>query len=666
MRAAFSAYWRRSAVVCGLWCSFIHPAFAGDDVATQLPEISVDAPLLESAPTSFHEIVQPAHETHATTSLPEILARATGVHVKQLGSQGQFASISIRGSSAEQVAVYVDGARLNLGGTGVVDLSTIPLHSIESIEIIRGGGAAQFGDNAVGGVVNITTKSADHDGQSLEANLSGGSFFTAAANASYARSSSGHRVLASVGHFSSRGNYAFTPAATTLAGTVVPGSSGGFTRDHNRSLNESLLTKYDGPIGERSHVTVANDFFFADRDIPGLEMETTQLAPTNPLEAGERGVRDTTHVDWHVRDLAGKSGWELTAGLHNIFEWWHFQDASPALGPAIDRATTSDAVNPYLLITNDSRNRSGHHQLTVRSDYTRDMFADRARNSTTVGSGARARDTFALLAQDEWRVWQDRVAFTPAVRLAHATHFGFDPNARLGVSARVWKSLTLKSNIETARRIPTFLELYYPDEGFIRGNPNLDRERAWHWDVGAGWNDAHYRAEAAYFQQTISNSILFVPISATTIAPINTFRVLTHGVEFAASAAPWEWLRVSGNYTWLAAHFASTGRQLAGRPRQQANARVELSHALPLHLRGQIFAETQWVSAVPVNVDNTVWLSARSTVDCGSKVVWRTHTGAEYSATLSATNITNVQIYDARGFPLPRRALYFSLSGRWG
>ena len=69
-----------------------------------------------------------------------------------MGGLGQFSTVSIRGSSAEQVLVLLDGVRLNTGGGGSVDFSTIPLDSIERIEVIRGGGTTLYGSDAIGGV----------------------------------------------------------------------------------------------------------------------------------------------------------------------------------------------------------------------------------------------------------------------------------------------------------------------------------------------------------------------------------------------------------------------------------------------------------------------------------------------------------------------------------
>ena len=76
------------------------------------------------------------------TTLPDVLAEATGVHVKRLGGLGAFSTISLRGSSADQVEVYLDGVScLNAAFGGGVDLGNLPLAHVGQIEVYRGAGA---------------------------------------------------------------------------------------------------------------------------------------------------------------------------------------------------------------------------------------------------------------------------------------------------------------------------------------------------------------------------------------------------------------------------------------------------------------------------------------------------------------------------------------------
>ncbi len=95
------------------------------------------------------------------TNLPDVLSTRAGVDVRQLGgAMGRDATVDIRGfgsTATSNTLIMVDGLRLNPVDLGAIIWSSIPLESVERIEIIRGSGAVLYGDGATGGVINIIT-----------------------------------------------------------------------------------------------------------------------------------------------------------------------------------------------------------------------------------------------------------------------------------------------------------------------------------------------------------------------------------------------------------------------------------------------------------------------------------------------------------------------------
>ena len=96
--------------------------------------------------------------------LPEIIAQQTGIQIQHIGAgvNGARDVVDMRGfgaSATSNVLVLVNGRRFNDFDLQGFDFSSIPLNSIERIEITRGNsGAVLYGDGAVGGVINIVTK----------------------------------------------------------------------------------------------------------------------------------------------------------------------------------------------------------------------------------------------------------------------------------------------------------------------------------------------------------------------------------------------------------------------------------------------------------------------------------------------------------------------------
>lgn len=95
------------------------------------------------------------------TNLPDVLSTRAGVDVRQLGgAMGRDATVDIRGfgsTATSNTLILVDGLRLNPVDLGAIIWSSIPLESVERIEIIRGSGSVLYGDGATGGVINIIT-----------------------------------------------------------------------------------------------------------------------------------------------------------------------------------------------------------------------------------------------------------------------------------------------------------------------------------------------------------------------------------------------------------------------------------------------------------------------------------------------------------------------------
>ncbi|WP_445945981.1 TonB-dependent receptor [Shewanella sp.] len=116
-------------------------------------------------------------EASGATNLVQLLRGRSGIQVSDSNSGAVFA---MRGFSGEQAGqntlVLIDGRRLNNIDLAAPNLDAIALNQIERIEILSGSAGVLYGDQAVGGVINIITKSSEHAQAGLQ--VSAGSFDT--------------------------------------------------------------------------------------------------------------------------------------------------------------------------------------------------------------------------------------------------------------------------------------------------------------------------------------------------------------------------------------------------------------------------------------------------------------------------------------------------------
>ncbi|MCI0433207.1 MAG: TonB-dependent receptor [Gemmatimonadetes bacterium] len=132
------------------------------------------------------------------------------------------------GGEAEYALLVLDGQPLNHLESGRIDWDLIPLSSIESIEIVRGGMSGAWGDAAIGGVIHVRTRSSGALG--ANASLSGGAHGTLRASGSYRGAVDGRSVML-FGHatrtdgFREHGRRAAAAVhiATRVAGTASRG-----------------------------------------------------------------------------------------------------------------------------------------------------------------------------------------------------------------------------------------------------------------------------------------------------------------------------------------------------------------------------------------------------------------------------------------------------------
>lgn len=113
-------------------------------------------------------VIRPDDYKGEQKTLPDLMRKVPGVHVREVNGKGQYTTVTVRGSTAAQVGVFIDGVLSNLGGDSAVDLSTIPVANVERIEVYRGYIPARFAGTFIGGVINIVTKKPEKADVSVE------------------------------------------------------------------------------------------------------------------------------------------------------------------------------------------------------------------------------------------------------------------------------------------------------------------------------------------------------------------------------------------------------------------------------------------------------------------------------------------------------------------
>ncbi|HUD27065.1 MAG TPA: TonB-dependent receptor [Burkholderiaceae bacterium] len=275
------------------------------------------------------------------TNVPDLLKAAAGIEVRPLyGAMGIDATIDLRGfgdTAGSNTLVLLDGQRLNPIDAGSISWSTIPMASIQRIEIIRGAGTVLYGDRASGGIINIVT---DHSGQSAASLEAIGGSYGYRGGDGHAAGSMGDTYLNLTAHYADTDGWRRNSRADqqTAGGRVGHSVSGGeiysdFSayKDSN-GLPGSLLSNDYNTDPRRARTPFDSQQRDGYRIRPGASLKVSQsltfdgeigiehenyssdnVSFASVFDRQRTSVSATPRVRW-VQDLGGRRN-ETVAGL---------------------------------------------------------------------------------------------------------------------------------------------------------------------------------------------------------------------------------------------------------------------------------------------------------------------------------------------------------------
>jgi len=639
------------------------------------PEPSLD-------PASAATVLGREHFAHDLSSLASVLDREPGLKVSSAGGLGGFSTLSVRGSSADQVQVYLDGIRLNPCDGGPFDLSTLSVGNIERIEVYRGPAPLALGGGGLGGVLSITTRVPRRTGLHVE--TGGGSFGTRAASGflSWAQgaperpeggaSDIGRRapsIALGATYVGSEGNFGYVSDNGTA---MNPTDDRQLERANNASDALDTLLKARISLGNRAELVVLNLLYLRKGGLPGLGIRPT-ASPWTSL------TREVAQVALKAWDLA-RDGDRLHVQTYLGHIASRFEDPRGEFGwPRDSRyATTVPGASALWQVP-----LLEQLELGLRAEARHEAFSPESRTVPQPTTPAATRETVNASAELAWRIPALALVVLPSVRIERArttavTNIGFpftyrplptveatEPSLRLGLVARPWRPLALKANVSRSSRLPSFFELF-GDTGPVRGAPDLRPERGTIFDAGLtlshGFHDDRdvVTLEAFVFRSVMEDLIGLVQLAQGVATHKNVGRARLQGLELGGSTDLLGHVRVRAGYTLLdslnrSGEPAYGGKVLPYRPRTRWGARAEL-YGRPVRVLDEValFVDAAWQAGNFVDEANLSAIPARTLVGAGAHAFLP---GRRWKLVVTARNLTDAHVSDLVGYPLPGRSI---------
>lgn len=583
----------------------------------------------------------------------EVIESVGGLYVKDNGGFAGLKSPSIRGSNTSQVLVLLDGQRLNSTQDGGIDINTLPVETLERIEIIRGGHSALLGTDAIGGVIHLITRdSQPSKGYLYSIQSTIGSFGTQN-NSFYGSHKIGPlQLFFNYNHLHSDGNFKYT----------YPETGADSTRKNNDFRGNNVFFKAKINLRNRNQIRFIHQSIQNKRGVAGLTKidPFTQTSMTTP-----KARRDEVRKIYILQ-----SENQLTNRLRLKEQFFYL-------------TYKNHYMNPAGWIPEDDTHKNSVRGLEIQSQWTANshlilttIFELREDRLKSTKFDKQKRNTASLLLQTEidhavpflnkkldWK-------WTPALRWDNYTDISTQYCPKLGtvISLNKESNVAFRGNIGKSFRVPTFNDLYWPESAWTKGNPDLNPEISTHFDVGFLFKQEKsffFQTELNYFISNIKDLIEWSPSFSGVWMPLNVGKAKISGLESGFE------IRLQKNlaylkifHTWMKATDNSPdspnkGNRLIYRPDRKLDISAGLNLS-PITMNVNYRIVTKRFTSS----DNSNTLPQYRILD-GNIGFSFSVVGLNIDTKLQAQNLLNKSIFILDGYPLPGREFRFSFGLRY-
>lgn len=493
-------------------------------------------------------------------SLPlvkDYLTLVPGVAVAQTGPLGAQTQVRIRGAEANHSITFIDGIEVNdPASSGEFRLDTLLAHGVGRIEVLRGPQSALWGSQAIGGVINITTR-APRFGSEFYGEVQGGSL-----------------------------------------GTLRGGLGGGWANDAitiSGQLSGLATDGYDiaGIGGDRDgydNVTAHGRIEWRASDALTLLLVARHQDSTSRFDGFDfvAGVPSDRPLSTRSRQTALRT--EAALALMDG-DWTTRASFMAVRADNINRNASafqnrSDGERDLFRLQSTGRFDAlgAEHRLTAALDVETERFESSDADADALSNQRQSRRQTSLVG--EYRLITGGPSAGLAVRrdlndrFADATTFRADAVLPIG-------DVRLHAAWGTGIADPTFFDQFGFFPGFFIGNPNLKPERSRSIEAGIGWSDGRHGIDITLFDASLTDEIVSTFDNATFLAGVANAsgRSKRRGVEVAGNARLADGLTLNAAYTWLDANQ----QQVAGTAFVREVRRPRHSGSIALNYAGERF-----------------------------------------------------------------------------
>jgi iron complex outermembrane recepter protein len=545
---------------------------AGETPETTLPPVFVSSTRLPDVlqqttqvPGKVVVVTSEDIEKLGAKTVQEVLQYQTGIVLYDAVGNEFQQTVDMRGFNGQPVpatSVFVDGVRVNEPDFNTINFDLIPIEDIERIEILPGT-ATVFGRNALGGVINITTKRGRTDRPHVGFDMGGGSF----GRQKYSFSTDGPLPISNFDYYFG------------VTRELTDGFREEFNSRHTGARITRIFAKLGYRLGDNTDATLAYtrvlDNISQAGSLPGSRLRVDR---NDNLTPGDFAASDLHQVAFNLRQKLSAG---FSAALNGFFRRNDQESFVRGLSSISTLETGTTSSGTAVQLTHDGVIFGRKNLATLGAEYSHNRFDTTSAAEFICCPGAfitkqLTRENIAgvyftdsftifesLVANAGFRYDWDNLDFTgkpdPATGFGTLRgvkqYTGFSP--KTGLVYTPLANLSLYFNYSEGIRVPTVQEIFAL--GPFGSNLNLKAMKSRNFEIGVKGKPIDWlEGSLAFFYMPVRDEIFFIatdPLDPFSGRNENIDKTLRRGVEATLKARYDKWLDGFINYTFTKATF---------------------------------------------------------------------------------------------------------------
>ena len=488
-------------------------------------------------------------EQAGLSSLAELLQKQPGIEISNLGGPGKVSSINIRGTSSTHSIILLDGMRIGASTSGMTAIENLPLSQIEKIEIVRGPASSLYGQDGIGGVIQIFTKKG-REGFHPYLSIGYGRYQTKQLNAGISGGNKTTSYALNISGTNTDGFSAFVPDSSKASNTQ--------NLDKDKYKNRSISSTLSYNLNKDYKIDL--QYFLTT----GRNMFDNRFANFSP----DQNYRDKSKQEVYAMKTTGQ-----------INKLW---ESSIKIGKSTDLYSAQQHYNMDTFIYDPDvvdLYETTQYQMTWQNNIKLnkgslvmlyDFLQEKIDTTDLYDKTKRTNNGFVL----GYNIEYNQNTLQTSLRKDLNSQYNNETTGNIGYAYQINPQWKISSSFGTAFVAPSFNYLYSSVDSWALGNPDLKPEKSKNIEGSIKYQDNSKSFSLTAYQNAIKDFIIYEAIaenSRTNTQNLNEAKI--QGVTLTGDQS-FEHIQLKGSLTAESPKNKDTNKYLPRRAKLYGNLSI--------------------------------------------------------------------------------------------